>query len=137
MTGELSKYKIHHIGCAVKSIKDSVDTYANTLGFSNVSEIYELPDVGINACFVELVSGVHIELIEPNGSASPVNTYLKKNISYYHIGYKVKNVDSVVIELLKKDFKEISSVYSPAFNNRKCVFMYTPELQMIELIDSD
>lgn len=131
------KLKMHHVGCAVKSIADSINTYVNTLGFKNVSPVYELTEVGINACFVELNNGVFLELIESTGAGSIVDTYLKKGMSYYHIGYKVKDIDLVVKELLNKDFREISSLYSPAFNNRKCVFMYTPELQMIELIDSD
>ncbi|MEO8514080.1 MAG: VOC family protein [Ignavibacteria bacterium] len=137
MTELAGKLKMHHVGCAVKSIADSINTYVNTLGFNNVSPVYELTDVGINACFVELNNGVFLELIESTGAGSIVDTYLKKGMSYYHIGYMVNDIDSVVKELLNKDFREISSLYSPAFNNRKCVFMYTPELQMIELIDSD
>lgn len=137
MSGPLNTFKVHHIGCAVRSIEESLDTYVNTLGFKNISEVYRLEDIGINACFVELSEGVFIELIEPSADNSIVNNLLKKGISYYHIGYKVRGVDSVVQELLEKDFREVSSVFSPAFNNRKCVFMLTPQLQLIELIDSD
>ncbi len=137
MNGLPGKYKLHHIGCAVRSIADSVNTYTNTMGCRNVSPVYELKEVGINACFVELTEGIFLELIEPAGNDSVINTYLKRGISYYHLGYKVKDIDNVVKELLNEDFKEISTIYSPAFDNRKCVFLYTPELQMIELIDSD
>ena len=137
MSDLLSTFKMHHIGCAVKSISDSVKTYTDLLGFKNVSEIYHLKESGINACFIELSTGVYLELIEPSEPESVINNYLKKRITYYHIGYKVKDVDAVVKDLLEKDFKEISSLHSPAFNNRKCVFMYTPDFQMIELIDSD
>ena len=136
MTDLLNAFKMHHIGCAVRSISESAGTYANVMGFKNVSQVYELSEIGINACFIELNNGVFIELIEPRGTDSIINNYLKKGISYYHIGYMVDDIDALVKELLNKDFKEISSVYSPAFGNRKCVFMLTPELQMIELIDS-
>lgn len=137
MSELLNKYKVHHIGCAVRSIKESLNTYENTLGFKNVSEVYHLDDIGINACFVELREGFFIELIEPSADNSIVNNLLKKGVSYYHIGYKVSGVDSVVKELLEKDFREVSTVLSPAFSNRKCVFMLTPQLQLVELIDSD
>ncbi len=128
---------LHHIGCAVDSIDESLKVYCDVLGFKNVSEVYRLDEIGINACFVELSNGIFFELIEPTNENSVVIKLRKKRISYYHLGYKVKNIDDTVRELLEKDFKEVTSLNSPAFNNRKCVFMYTPEFQMIELIDSD
>lgn len=133
----LEGFKLHHVGCAVESIESSLKTYHDTLGFQNISGTYRLEELGINACFIELSKGFFIELIEPIDSKSVINTLRKKGVTYYHLGYKVKNVDDVVSELLTRDFKEITSLYSPAFDNRKCVFLYTPELQMIELIDSD
>lgn len=137
MIKDLEKFELHHIGCAVRSIEASLKTYRDVFGLTKISRIYSLDDMGINACFVELGNGMFLELIEPRGKNSVINTYLKKGINYYHLGYRVRNVDKVVAELLEKDFKEILSVNSPAFNNRKCVFLYTPELQMVEFIDSD
>lgn len=133
----LEDLRLHHIGCAVESIESSLKTYRDLLGFTNISQTYKLEEMGINVCFVELSGGIYFELIEPMGKSSPVNTYLKKGISYYHLGYKVKDVDKVAAKLVENEFKEITSLYSPAFDNRKCIFLYTPELQMIELIDSD
>jgi len=129
--------KLHHIGCAVESIESSLQTYKKLFGFGEISEIYTLEDIGIRAGFVELGRGIYLELIEPIRQDSPVKSYLKKGITYYHLGYKVKNVDKVIEELLENNFKFVVSLYSPAFENRKCAFLYTPELQMIELIDSD
>jgi len=130
-------FKLHHVGCAVESIESALKTYRDLLGFTNISKVYRLVEMNINVCFVELSGGVFLELIEPSGESSVINSYRKKGITYYHLGYKVRNADKVAAELVAKDFKEITSLYSPAFDNRKCIFLYTPELQMIELIDSD
>ena len=129
--------KLHHIGCAVSSIEESLKTYRDILGYKNISQVFKLESSGINACFIELTNGVFLELIEPSGVNSVINTYLKKGVTYYHLGYEVNNIDKTVSGLLEKDFREITTIYSPAFNNRKCVFLFTPELQMIELIDSE
>ncbi len=133
----LEELELHHVGCAVKSIENSLVTYRDILGFKNISQVFHLIDISVDICFVEISPGFFIELIEPIGEKSIVNNYIKKGISYYHLGFKVKNIEATIENLLNQEFREVASVHSPAFDNRLCVFLYSPELHLVEIIDSD
>ena len=129
------KLKVHHIGCVVESIEDTVKTYTQLLGFKNVSQIYDISSQNVKVCFIEIGNDTFMEFVEPNDLNSAIGKLLKKRHSYYHTGYLVKNFDKTLDELCENGAKLITSFKSEAFNNKQCAFIYTPELHMIELIE--
>ena len=60
---------------------------------------------------------------------------LKKRISYYHIGYKVSNILATTKKLEALNYKLMGEFSSEAFGGGKCVFLFTPEAHLIELIE--
>ena len=74
-------------------------------------------------------------MVEPIGEDSPVYNLLKKNTSYYHIGYKVKDIVATILKLETMNYKTMEIFYSEAFNGKRCVFLFTPEAHLIELIE--
>ncbi len=127
---------MHHTGCVVENIEQSLEIYKQTLGFHKISEVYHIVSQNVKVCFIEVGYGVYLELVEPSASDTPVSKLLKKRHSYYHIGYKTKQFDLAVKHFNANGTIMVTSFNSEAFNNKRCAFFYTKELHMIEIIES-
>ena len=84
---------LNHVGIAVPSIEDAVDTYKNLYGVSDISEPGEMIEQGVRYCFVNLPNS-QIELIEPLGDNSPINNFLEKNPKggHHHVCFEVDDI---------------------------------------------
>ena len=126
----------HHVGCLVDNLEESILTYSNLLGFDPPSEIYDISSQKVKVCFIKNTADSFIELVEPYEDNTSLRKMLKKGQTFYHTAYTVKNFDEALEEMESKGAKFMPVFTSEAFNNRRCVFLYTPELQLIELIES-
>ena len=68
---------LNHVGVAVPSLEDAVDTYKKLYGVTDITEPGEMIDQGVRYCFVNFPNS-QIELIEPLGDNSPINNFLEK-----------------------------------------------------------
>ena len=84
---------LNHVGVAVPSIEDAVDTYKKLYGVTDITEPGEMIDQGVRYCFVNFPNS-QIELIEPFGDNSPINNFLEKNPNggQHHICFEVENI---------------------------------------------
>jgi methylmalonyl-CoA/ethylmalonyl-CoA epimerase len=63
--------RLNHIGVATPSIADSIVFYRDVMGATKIHDPFDLPEQGVNVCFVDTPStggaldGTQIELIEP------------------------------------------------------------------------
>jgi methylmalonyl-CoA epimerase len=131
----MSMMKLHHIGCLVDDIEASKNIYKNILGFSNISGTIFVPSQKVYVCFIEIGNDTFLELIQPQDETSPLLKYRQKNINYYHLAYLVKNIDVVVAHLCSNDAILLTSFPSEGFNQKKTVFLYSPDRHLIELIE--
>ncbi len=134
-TEPFSGLTFHHVGLIVESIENSIAHYAKVFGEENISEIFSLGSQQIKECFVRNSETSFIGLVEPLNENSVVYKLLKKRISYYHIAYKVKDIQSMVLQLEKLNYKSLEFFKSEAFGNKSCIFLYTPDGHLIELIE--
>lgn len=125
----------HHIGLLVQSIQESIPHYSNLFGKESISETIKVSSQNVNVCFVKISENSYIELVEPVGENSQVQKMLKKGTSYYHIGYKVFNLDATVSQLERMNYKAMKSFSSEAFNGKRCIFLFSPQVHLIELIE--
>lgn len=132
-----SKYIFHHTGMAVDSIEDTLQYYRVLFGEEKISSIYSIHSQGVNVCFVEVGPSSFLELVEAANDESSIHRMRRKGVSYYHVAYKVKDIVSCVEELEGLNFKAMSFFESEAFDNKRCIFLYTPDAQLIELIESN
>lgn len=132
---KINKLEFHHVGLLVDSIEASVLHYIELFGKQNISEITRIDSQKVNVCFVKVAPDSFIELVEPTDESSPVFKLLKKKIGYYHIAYKVNDIIAVVDELETLNYKPMSFFNSEAFGDKKCVFLFSPETHLIELIE--
>jgi len=84
---------LNHVGVAVPSIEEAVNTYKNLYGVTDITEQGEMIDQGVRYCFVNLPNS-QIELIEPLGDNSPINNFLEKNPKggQHHICFEVEDI---------------------------------------------
>ena len=91
--------KLNHVAIAVPNVENAASKYKDMLG-AKVSDIIELPDQGVKTIFVNL-NNTKIELIEPLGESSPIESYLKRKPDggMHHICYEVQNINDACKKL--------------------------------------
>lgn len=126
------KLTLHHIGVLVNSMAEATAAY-RALN-ARISEPVHIASQGVRVCFVDMDSGVAIELIEP--AEKGVNRdLLKRGITYYHLGYLVSDFESAVESLTGLNYVHLQTFQSEAFEGRRCAFLMSPVLHLIELIE--
>ncbi len=108
----------HHVGLLVENMEESIIHYSAVFGKQNIS----------NNNFIELVT--------PLGESSIVSKLLKKKIGYYHMAYKVSDIKLAVKKLEGLNYKAMGFFQSEAFENKLCIFLFSPEGHLIELIEN-
>ena len=101
--------KLNHIAIAVPSVRESSNKYKNILG-AKISKPKKLIEQGVTTIFVE-IKNTKIELIEPLGHKSPLESFLSKKPDggIHHICLEVKDIKSVCASLVKKGIKILGS----------------------------
>jgi methylmalonyl-CoA/ethylmalonyl-CoA epimerase len=91
--------RLNHIGVATPSIADSIAYYRDTMGASDITEPFDLPEQGVKVCFVDTptdsgMNGTQIELIEPLGEDSAIHNFLAKNPlgGQHHVCFEVPDI---------------------------------------------
>lgn len=131
----LAGLEFHHVGLVVESIETSKQLYSLLFGTNNISNVFKIDSQKVNVCFVKVGPSSFIELVEPIGEESQVYKLLKKRISYYHVAYKVNQIEEAVVRLESMDYKAMDFFNSEAFEGKRCIFLFTPEAHLIELIE--
>jgi methylmalonyl-CoA/ethylmalonyl-CoA epimerase len=124
--------KFHHVGVACRNIEEGVANISKVHQVIKKSQIVFDKEQNAELVLLTLSDGTNIELI----SGKPVETLLKKNITYYHLCYEVDNID-LEIERLVNEHAFLISPPKPAilFDNRKVAFLNV-SYGMIELLSS-
>lgn len=125
----------HHVGVAVRSIRDAVASYSQTLGARVESETIHDPEQGVRICFVKL-GDLRIELLEPAAEPSPVDGVLKRGVAIYHVCYEVDNLDDALSRVSEHGHPIVSPPKpAAAFGGRRVAF-FTCRGLLIELVES-
>ena len=84
--------RLNHVAIAVPDLMEASAQYKQMLGAS-VGEPQEEPDHGVTVIFIELPN-TKIELLNPLGDNSPIDTFLEKNPSggIHHVCYEVEDI---------------------------------------------
>ncbi len=124
----------HHTGLLVDNLEEAIGHYTLVFGPKNISAIFDISSQKVRVCFVNVTPGVYLELVEP-GPDAPMASLLRRKAGYYHVAYKVNNIHQTVEELEKINYKTLQYFNSEAFNGRLCIFLFTPEGHLVELIE--
>ncbi|KHJ37501.1 methylmalonyl-CoA epimerase [Pedobacter glucosidilyticus] len=126
---------MHHVGCLVDSILTTFQSYQLLYPKAHLSTIYNIESQKVRVAFLNLGSDVLIELVEVADENSSLNKMMKKGVSFYHLAFIVLNFDERLELLQNQNFRLISVFNSEAFENRRCAFLYSPEMQLLEIIE--
>ncbi len=95
--------RLNHIGVATPSIEESIRYFREVMGATKFHKPFDLEAQGVKVCFVdtpdsagEVGKGTQIELIEPLGPDSPINSFLAKNPAggQHHLCYEVEDIEA-------------------------------------------
>ena len=115
-----------HVGIAVKTMA----------GIVNDSDKILDPIQKVRVAFIN-INGFKIELIEPIDETSPVNNILKKQLSLYHLCFRVRDILNAMEIARRNGFHCISKpVAAIAFDNNKIVWLYSKTYGLIELVEN-
>lgn len=124
--------KLHHIGIACKDIHAEISSISKTNQIVKQSAILFDELQNAEVVLLSLADGTKIELV----SGKQVESFVKMNISYYHLCFEVDDLDAE-IDRLVNDRALIISPPKPAvlFNNRRVAFLKI-SYGIIELLSS-
>lgn len=132
-----SRIHLHHIGCLVPAIEGALDSYA-ALGFkvSGAAAGITLADQKVRLCFLDAGAGPLIELVEPAEDNRFLRRLLDKGVNFYHLGFLCSDLGLTLDAMTSQGARILIRFTSAAFEGRECVFVLTPQGQMIELIQA-
>jgi len=80
-------------------------------------------------------SDLLIELVEPLSAKSPVQNYLKRGVTLYHLCYEVQSLQSELEASRAMDALVVrAALPAPAFNGRLIAWIYTRERLLVEYL---
>lgn len=98
--------RVHHIGIAVKDLKESVPLFETLLGVK--PHIEEAPCQKVNEAVFWVGEGMEIDLMEPTGPESTVAKFLEtRGEGLHHIALEVDDINRELKAMEKKGFRLI------------------------------
>ncbi len=91
--------RLNHVAIATPNIAEAAKVYRDVLG-AKVSDPVPQPDHGVVTVFIELPN-TKIELLEPLGQDSPIQSFLNKNPKggIHHVCYEVEDIEAACAKM--------------------------------------
>lgn len=133
-----SSFRFHHLGLAVRDLREAAQLYADLFGYEVISGPFNDPIQRVSVSFASRGHGdMTIEFVAPNGSDSPVVRILNQGGSAYHVCYEVPDLSTAMAHLKKFRCAVLSEpVPAVAFEGRMIAWLSTPTRQLIELAEA-
>ena len=93
--------RLNHVGVAIPDMDAAIAFYRDTLGASEISEPFDMPEQGVQVCFVDTPDGgTQVELLAPLSDDSPLAGFLAKNPlgGQHHLCFEVPDVQAARAE---------------------------------------
>lgn len=123
----------HHTGCLVEDMEAALERLA-PLSVGPPSEIFTIAKQSVKVCFLPLGGETFLELVCPAPEAQGLQEMLKQGQSFYHLAFKVPDIDDAVDGLTPKGYSVITCFFSEAFEGALCAFLKSSHGELIELI---
>ena len=128
--------KIDHIGIAVKSLTASVKVYEEALGLK-LTGYDQVDEQGVRVAMLNIGES-RIELLEPTGPDSPIETFMnKRGEGLHHIAVHVENLEEALERLKKSGTRLIDSEPRNGAHNTRVAFVHPAATHgvLLELVE--
>jgi methylmalonyl-CoA/ethylmalonyl-CoA epimerase len=128
----------HHVGFVVASIPDAVQGIAKSLDAEWDGEITHDPLQAVRVTFLRRQNPADplVELVEPAGDKSPVQSFLKRGGGLHHLCYEVDQLEKQLeLSRLNGGLIVRPPVPAVAFGGRRIAWFYTKEKLLIEYLE--
>ncbi len=124
--------KFHHVGIACRNIEEEIINISRIHDVTKISPVVFDQEQNVELALLTLADGTNLELI----AGKQVETFLKKNITYYHLCFEIDDINWEAERLVQEGALLISPP-KPAilFNNREVAFLNV-SYGIIELLSS-
>jgi methylmalonyl-CoA/ethylmalonyl-CoA epimerase len=98
--------RLNHVGVAVPDIDAAIAFWRGTMGATQVTDPFEMPEQGVRVCFVDTPGGgTQIELLAPLAEASPIAAFLERNPlgGQHHLCFEVPDIEAARAEFETMD----------------------------------
>jgi len=130
--------RFHHVGYATANIDRYVEEFFRPV-FAPlaISDKISDPIQRVTVCFARMQGDTVIELVEPFGERSPIETVIGSNRGgVYHLCYEVDDLDRELARCRQKRCMPVGRpVPAAAFDGRRIVFLLTPQHDLIEFVE--
>ena len=131
--------RLHHVAYTTKNLDQKASELAMLFGYKPIADPVYDPTQQVRIQFLDMGDGSLLELLEPDGSTSPVNRHLKNGGGLYHMCFEVDDLDGTLTRL--RDSGEAIVVCepmpAPAINHRLVAFVVTSGRDLIEFVEAE
>lgn len=118
---------LHHVGLAVRSIRDTCAECEATLE----------PSQRVHLAFVSL-NGLTVELVEPAGENSPVAKILQGGGKLLHLCFVVPDLEAALRHCRQEGFHRISAPQRVGvFDQRRIAWVFSKYYGLFELLEQE
>ena len=72
--------RLNHVGVVTPDIEAAIAFWRDTMGATEISEPFDMPEQGVRVCFVDTPNGgTQMELLAPLSGSSPIAAFLQRN----------------------------------------------------------
>ncbi len=118
-----SRIKIHHVGIAVRSLEEAAARFGGLLGLERGAR-YDLPELGVRALFLPVGEG-NLELLEPLGAGSTVQSFLeKRGEGMHHVCFEVEDIEESLAAFAAQGARLIDEKPRPGAGGHLVAFVH-------------
>ncbi|MFH1321926.1 MAG: methylmalonyl-CoA epimerase [Bacteroidota bacterium] len=126
--------KIEHIGIAVKSIKEAVDTFSSLFDKSSY-KVEAVEAEGVTTSFFKIGES-KVELLEATTTNSPIAKFIeKRGEGIHHLAFQVEDLQKEIARLKKEGFTILNEEPRKGADNKLVCFLHPKSVNgvLIEL----
>jgi methylmalonyl-CoA/ethylmalonyl-CoA epimerase len=130
--------RLHHIGYVVQKIEDIIEGFACSLDASWDRKIFHDPIQQVHVAFLSshVPGAPMLELVAPQGDASPVTHFLSKGGGLHHLCYEVDDLTAALNQAKAAGGIIVGKpVPAVAFGGRRIAWFYTKYNLLLEYLE--
>lgn len=129
---------LHDVGLVVKDIAKCIERFSRALGGRWDGRIILDPIQSVRVAFIQISSepSLFVELVEPAGTSSPVDAFVRKGTALHHVCFQVEDLESSLQSIEMEGGVLVKrSQPASAFDGRRIAWIYTPARLLVELLE--